>query len=470
MTSWAATVSRIADNGFGESRNGNTVDGAIIHHVAGTNGFSYVANWNDRDSHPTYHVNSDGVVSGIVHPDRRPWSTGHGVDERCVTFEIDNVTAGGDWPVSDAALWAVINTIADHARQAGKQWAALNVRGQEQPEFFIGWHQQYGATACPGPYVIARLQWIVDRVNEVLNPPVPPPPPVIPAAPVWYDFTPEREMRVIAAVDIVDIVTGKKQGNTLQPGQKVIISSDATTGDGVHYFRSKYSEIKAFNWGMLATAFSDVPAPEPPGPAEPSEPETPDKPTTPTEPDVPTPPEPTVPNPELERAIAYQKALARVAAAQARLALATGADVRAAVQAQLDAALADLAALSPIPLDAVTEENEKAVAQSLDALVAGQVPSGEMVTKLIRTFVPYLWGWIVTSLIGGIPALAPVVAQIPENVWVWVYAISTILLGAGWYALGTWLGKALPGKAGQIVERIMIGSSKRPVYVQPAKA
>lgn len=288
---WAPFTAEVVDQGFGGSRGGSQIDGFIIHHVAGTNGFGYVANANSRDSHPTYHLDNAGTLRGIVHPDRRPYSTGHGVDQRCVTIEIDNSSVGGEWPISDAAMNTLIELIAWQARAAGKTHAALNVRGQEQSEFFVGWHQQYVATACPGPYIINRLGWIIEQVNLKLNPPpAPPPPPVVPPVPTWYEFEPEREMLVVAPVDVIDIVTGIKKGETLQPGTRVIISSDATTGDGVRYFRSKYSESRAFNWGMDARAFVELvaaveeppieqpPTDPPPAPTEPEEPPMPTKP------------------------------------------------------------------------------------------------------------------------------------------------------------------------------------------------
>lgn len=168
MANWAKTTDIILDNGFGGSRNGHRIEGAVLHHVAGTDGRAYVAGTNARDSHPTYHVNSAGSVAGIVHPDRRPFSTADSVDEVAVTFEIDNSQVGGDWPISDAALEAVIEVCVDHAKQAGYSRAAVNKPGVQQQEFFIGYHQQYKQTACPGPFVRAHIPGIVDEVNRRL--------------------------------------------------------------------------------------------------------------------------------------------------------------------------------------------------------------------------------------------------------------------------------------------------------------
>jgi hypothetical protein len=165
---WYPKVSGIQDNGFGGSRNGQPINGVVIHHVAGTNGLRYVANANSRNSHPTYHISNSGAVTGIVNPSRRPFSTGGVPDPNAVTFEIDNSSVGGDWPVSPAAIEALIDVIVYHASQsprAGKGFAK-NQKAVKQPEFFIAWHSQYKATACPGPFIMSQLDYIVSECNK----------------------------------------------------------------------------------------------------------------------------------------------------------------------------------------------------------------------------------------------------------------------------------------------------------------
>ena len=168
MTAWYPQVSAVIDNGFGGSRGGLPINGVVIHHVAGTNGLNYVANANVRNSHPTYHISNSGAVTGIVNPNRRPYSTGGTPDPMAVAFEIDNSSVGGEWPVSDSALNALIDVIVYHASQsprAGKGFA-LNEKARVQSEFFIAWHSQYKPTACPGPYVTSKLDYIVSECNK----------------------------------------------------------------------------------------------------------------------------------------------------------------------------------------------------------------------------------------------------------------------------------------------------------------
>jgi peptidoglycan hydrolase-like protein with peptidoglycan-binding domain len=168
MTAWYPQVSAVIDNGFGGSRGGLPINGAVIHHVAGTNGLNFVANANVRNSHPTYHISNSGAVTGIVNPARRPYSTGGTPDPSAVAFEIDNSSVGGDWPVSDAALNALVDVIVYHASQSPRagNGFALNEKSKVQSEFFIAWHSQYKSTACPGPFLTSQLDYIVSECNK----------------------------------------------------------------------------------------------------------------------------------------------------------------------------------------------------------------------------------------------------------------------------------------------------------------
>ena len=177
MTKWAKVTSDVIDNGFGESRYGNEICGIIIHHAASTNALAYVAGWNARSSHPSYHIASSGAVTGIVNVNKRPFSTAHAVDQQAITVEIDNSSMGGNWPVSDSALDSLVAIIVDHCKQRGYKNAARSTRGHVQKEFFVGWHSQYTATACPGPFIMANLDDIISAVNKELNPPKPKPKP-----------------------------------------------------------------------------------------------------------------------------------------------------------------------------------------------------------------------------------------------------------------------------------------------------
>lgn len=182
MTGFAPQTAEVIDHGFGGSRGGAQITGAVIHHTTGQGGPGYVANANSRNSHPTYHVGVDGRVTGIVNPARRPYSTANGVDAMAITFEVDDEEIGGDWKISDAAMAAVAAVIAWHAAQSPRAGHPIEVNNPSatQAGFFVGWHQQYVNTACPGPFMIRHIPAIVAAANggepPVVTPPTAPPP------------------------------------------------------------------------------------------------------------------------------------------------------------------------------------------------------------------------------------------------------------------------------------------------------
>jgi hypothetical protein len=165
MTGFSPNTQQIRDNGYGWSRGGRTINGVVIHHGAGTNVLRYVAEYNSRNSHPTYHVDQSGEQTGIVNPGRAPASTAHRIDQEAVAFELNNSVAGGNWPIADATMETVLQTILWHESQSPRKGFAKNVPGTVQNEFFVAWHQQYHQTACPGPYIIGRLDWMVEELR-----------------------------------------------------------------------------------------------------------------------------------------------------------------------------------------------------------------------------------------------------------------------------------------------------------------
>lgn len=206
MSTWAPNVAEVIDKGFGSSRNGNAVVGAITHHVAGGDGKGYVANSNKRNSHPTYHIDKDGRVTGIVHPDRKPSSTVGGPDISCITVEIDNIGGDPDWKVSEAALeaWAII--IAHHAAESSRRDHAIEVNDPKntQKGFFVGWHSQYGSTACPGNFTRGRIPSIVARANAIKGGSAPAPTPSKPSTPApSKPSTPAKKSNSVIASEVL---------------------------------------------------------------------------------------------------------------------------------------------------------------------------------------------------------------------------------------------------------------------------
>jgi len=174
MSTWAPNTDRVARTPWGRSRLGAAVIGIWIHHQAdgaGHDSIDYMIGANPRDSHPTYAIDDDldATVVGIVPPDLAPSSTFFVNDQYAVTVEIANTQGPPNWEVTHAALEQVAQIIAHHANESPRAGHPIerNQPGVTQAGFFVGYHSQVYATACPGPFVVDHIDWIVDRANEI---------------------------------------------------------------------------------------------------------------------------------------------------------------------------------------------------------------------------------------------------------------------------------------------------------------
>lgn len=83
-----------------------------------------------------------------------------------------------------------------------------------------------------------------------------------------------------------------------------------------------------------------------------------------------------------------------------------------------------------------------------------------MLTSLLRTIVPYVWGLVVTWLITLLPVLAPLKDQLLGLATI-ALPILAAVLSAAWYAFWRWLEPRLP----DWLTRAVLGSAKTPVYL-----
>ena len=85
-----------------------------------------------------------------------------------------------------------------------------------------------------------------------------------------------------------------------------------------------------------------------------------------------------------------------------------------------------------------------------------------MLTAILRTVVPALWGAVIAWLIGVLPILSPLENDLRGLTDVALPVITAVIIGA-WYALWRWLEPRLP----DWLTRAVLGSAKTPFY--PAK-
>ena len=258
MTDWYPGLAGIRDNGFGGSRGGDPINGVVIHHttsVAPASSLGYVAGANSRNSHPTYLIQNSGAAFGIVHPNRRPYSTAGRPDSESVSFEVDNSGGAPNWPTSAAAKETLAQIIAYHYRKSPR-WGhgiALNIPGKVQAEFFVAWHRQYLATTCPGDDMINYLRSLIKRALEIAHPTAPPLDPNV-------VVEPGRVVGVKSAFGVFGSAAAARAGSpvktTYPAGNYTVYKTDK--GDAVN-LTSKPD--KPGGWAMIASVGLTAPAP-----------------------------------------------------------------------------------------------------------------------------------------------------------------------------------------------------------------
>lgn len=137
----------------------------IIHHAAGTLTAESLAKMfanASRGASATYCIGYDGtIIRGLDENITPGTSEGYEADKDAVTIEVSNSATRGDWPVSDAALNSIIKLCADIAKRNN---LGNLVKGKN-----LCWHAMFAPTACPGPYLLSKMDYIATKANEINN-------------------------------------------------------------------------------------------------------------------------------------------------------------------------------------------------------------------------------------------------------------------------------------------------------------
>ena len=140
----------------------------IVHHMAATWTAKRCAeSFADplRYASATYCIGKDGEIVRCLDEDTVPGTSGgYDADKDAVTIEVANSKMGEPWTVSDKALASLIKLVADIAKRnnIGKL-----VKGKN-----LCWHSMYDATACPGAYLLSKMDYIAEEANKINYPEV----------------------------------------------------------------------------------------------------------------------------------------------------------------------------------------------------------------------------------------------------------------------------------------------------------
>jgi hypothetical protein len=140
-----------------------------IHHVAGVANAEGIGNnfQGSRVASSNYGIGNDGSVGMYVEENYRAVTSSNTAnDNQAVTVEVSNSSAGGEWPVSDKALYKLIDLCVDICQRNGI--GKLIYTGDATGTLTS--HNMFAATACPGPYLQSKLPHIAEETNKRLLP------------------------------------------------------------------------------------------------------------------------------------------------------------------------------------------------------------------------------------------------------------------------------------------------------------
>lgn len=193
-----------------------------IHHMAGkltAKQCGRVFQAKGRNASAHYGVGSDGKIGLYVDEKNAAWADGNRTsNHKSVTIETANSSSGGKWPVSAKTLKLLIKLVADIAKRnkLGKLVVGKN----------LTYHSMYANTACPGPYLKSKMQYIADEANKING----------------YGTTEKKtttktttkSFKVKVSIDDLNIRTGPgtkyKSKGFIKPGTYTIVETDGKWG------------------------------------------------------------------------------------------------------------------------------------------------------------------------------------------------------------------------------------------------
>lgn len=155
-------------NNYNQSRYGNTIQSIVIHHIAGIWSAKRLGElWQDRNRQGSSHygIGKDGEIGQYVSENHTAWTNGNQKSNRSsITIETSNSTMGPEWKVSGKVLDKLIVLIHDIALRNN---LLPLVRGKT-----LQWHNMVSDvfTECPGPYLMSKIDYIIERVNSMNEP------------------------------------------------------------------------------------------------------------------------------------------------------------------------------------------------------------------------------------------------------------------------------------------------------------
>lgn len=141
------------------------IDKIIVHHMAGDLSVETCGNIFARESRgasSNYGIGTDGRIAMYVEEKDRSWcSSSPWADGSGISIEVANCGREPDWPISNAAWMSLILLCTDICKRNGIK--DLVFTGGKEGNLLC--HRFFAATACPGPYLYAKMTELAHEVN-----------------------------------------------------------------------------------------------------------------------------------------------------------------------------------------------------------------------------------------------------------------------------------------------------------------
>lgn len=150
-----------------KGRGGKKVDKIFVHHMAGNLTVKQCGNvFRNNAASAHYGVNGKNIGCYVDEADTA-WHCGNfSYNLRSIGIELANDQgASGKWHVSNNTIETTIQLIADICKRNGIR--KLNYTGDLKGNLCM--HCWVASTACPGPYLKGKFQYIADEVNKLLG-------------------------------------------------------------------------------------------------------------------------------------------------------------------------------------------------------------------------------------------------------------------------------------------------------------
>lgn len=154
-----------------KGRGGKKIDKIFLHHMAGNLTVKQCGNvFKTREASAHYGVNGKNIGCYVDESDTA-WHCGnYKYNQRSIGIELANDQgASGKWHVPDKTIETAIQLIADICKRNGIK--KINYTGDLKGNLCM--HCWVASTACPGPYLKGKFQYIADEVNKLLGNGVP---------------------------------------------------------------------------------------------------------------------------------------------------------------------------------------------------------------------------------------------------------------------------------------------------------